>query len=42
MFFQSNKADMEAMFEKEKQARFNYSQKIRNKQNTDKDFYNEE
>ncbi|HSO85405.1 MAG TPA: hypothetical protein VLQ91_02560 [Draconibacterium sp.] len=42
MKFEANEADMKAMFDKEKQARINYSQKLRNKENTDKDFYTED
>lgn len=42
MSYQANDADMKQMFEKEKRARMNYSQKIRNKEDFKKDFYNEE
>lgn len=42
MTFSANEADMSAMFAKEKNARVRYSQKIRNKENTDKDFYRED
>lgn len=42
MKFEANEADMKAMFDKEKQARYNYSQKLRDKEDTDKDFYKED
>lgn len=42
MTFSANEADMSAMFAKEKNARVRYSQKIRNKENTDKDFYKDD
>ncbi|MBW6534144.1 MAG: VWA domain-containing protein [Mariniphaga sp.] len=42
MTFSANEADMSAMFVKEKSARVRYSQKIRNKEDTDKDFYKED
>lgn len=39
MKFQKNEADMRDMFSKEKSARAKYSEKIRNKEQTDTDFY---
>jgi hypothetical protein len=37
--FEKNEADMQEMFSKEKSARAKYSEKIRNKEQTDTDFY---
>ncbi len=37
--FEKNEADMREMFSKEKSARAKYSEKIRNKEQTDTDFY---
>ncbi|HOY52350.1 MAG TPA: hypothetical protein PLX49_11300 [Prolixibacteraceae bacterium] len=42
MSYQANEADMKQMFDKEKRARFNYSQKIRNKEDFRKDFYDDQ
>ena len=39
MRFEKNEHDMRIMFEKEKSAREKYSSKIRNKEDTDKNFY---
>jgi uncharacterized protein YegL len=41
MTFQKNEADMKHMFAKEKSARASYSHKIRMKENTNSDFYDE-
>jgi hypothetical protein len=41
MQFNANEADMQLMFAKEKNARYAYSQKIRDKQDLQNDFYNE-
>ncbi len=42
MSYQANDADMKQMFDKEKRARMNYSQNIRDKKNYKEDFYKEE
>jgi Mg-chelatase subunit ChlD len=42
MTFQSNEEDMKRMFEREKNARMNYSRKIRDKEDFKKGFYDEE
>lgn len=42
MSYQANDADMKQMFDKEKRARMNYSQNIRDKINYKEDFYKEE
>ncbi len=42
MSYQANEADMKQMFDKEKRARMNYSQKIRDQQDFKKGFYDEE
>jgi hypothetical protein len=41
MMFDKNDAGIKNMFDKEKSARMNYSQKIRNKENTDNNFYDD-
>ncbi|MEI6141633.1 MAG: vWA domain-containing protein [Mariniphaga sp.] len=40
LVFHKNEADMKAMFVKEQSSRRAYSEKIRNKKNTNEDFYN--
>ena len=42
MKFEANEADMKQMFDKEKRARMNYSQNIRDKKDYKKDFYKED
>ena len=42
MSFQKNDADMKKMFDKERSARYGYSAKIREKEDTGKDFYEED
>jgi hypothetical protein len=42
MVFNKNEADMKAMFFKEKSSRHNYSQNIREKKDTQNNFYEEE
>jgi uncharacterized protein YegL len=42
MSFQANEADMKKMFEREKKARINYSQNIRDKKDFKNKFYDEE
>ncbi len=42
MTFQSNEEDMKRMFDREKNARMNYSRKIRDKEDFKKGFYDEE
>jgi len=42
MTFQANEADMKEMFVKENSARFRFSQNIRDKKASDKDFYKED
>jgi len=39
MYFEKDSGGVKDMFEKERNARANYSQRIRNKENTDNDFY---
>jgi Mg-chelatase subunit ChlD len=39
MKFEANDTDMRDMFEKEKQARYNYCQKLRDKEDTNKNYY---
>lgn len=39
MQFQKNEPDMKRMFVEEKSSRIRYSEKIRNKENTNDDFY---
>ena len=42
LVFHKNEADMKAMFVKEQSSRRAYSEKIRNKKNTNEDFYNDD
>jgi len=42
MTYQKNEADMKAMFVKERSSRHNYSQNIRDKKDTSKDFYKDD
>jgi|WetSurMetagenome_2_1015567.scaffolds.fasta_scaffold209964_2 hypothetical protein len=42
MTFSANEADMATMFSKEMKARYRYSQKIRDNEDIDKDFYKED
>jgi hypothetical protein len=42
MFFSKNDAGMKEMFAKEKSSRYNYSQNIREKKDTNNDFYTDE